>query len=236
MSPENTANQPHPIDDSDDVASPSTDAPSAMSDAANSLGLANTAKWFLGCVAVSVLLGFAAAHAPGRVRLIGLFPIAVGVLLGVVISHLSLHFRQKLATAIYVGAVLSGITMTLMYAESFRMYAADVRNAFSEDPSFMLRASARNQSTSAKDDPQAAEAAEQLQALIDEGDTARKEALDEITSVPNYLQFRVRGLGELDEPIPLCIALLEAIAGLIGCCLMIRICIVKHIIIAPSNS
>lgn len=225
MSEEN-ANEPAPVDDTS--LEPTGSSQSANKAEAGPHDSPSTTKWFLGCLAIAILLGFVAAHSPARVRLIALFPIAVGVLLGVVVSHLSLRFRQRLVTAVYTGAVLSGLTMVIMFVESHRLYAAGIREAYSIDPSAMLRASARNQAANAQDDPDAAEATAKLQDLIDESDAARKQALDELAGFPRYLHFRVRGLGDLDEPIPLCIAILEVALGVVGCCVMIRICIVKH--------
>ncbi len=198
--------------------------PTGDATAETAVGVKHALMWGLGCAAAAVALGFAGAHAPARVRLIGLFPIALGVLLGVVISHLSLHFRRGLAAAVYAGAALAGITMIILFGESYRVYAAEVREAYSADPAAMLRLSAASQA----DDPESAETAAQVQKLIDENAAAREEALNELASVSRYLQVRLRGLGELEEPVPVCVALIEATLGLIACCVMIRVCILKH--------
>lgn len=85
--------------------------------------------WLLPFVTAAVGIAFTAGHAPGRVKLLGLFPVAVGIALGAVSGWLArLHFRGPgivLATT-FVVAALCFVGSVL---ESYRVWSSGILEA-----------------------------------------------------------------------------------------------------------
>ncbi|GAB4137533.1 MAG: hypothetical protein Tsb009_05130 [Planctomycetaceae bacterium] len=81
------------------------------------------AVWLLTSLAGIALLAFLAAHAPARVRLLGLFALGFGMLLGALLAWLMVEFQVPGSRRLSgLAAILIALGMMGMVAESYRVY------------------------------------------------------------------------------------------------------------------
>src|SRR5262245_14226622 len=97
------------------------------------------AQWFLGSCLGLTILALGAVHAPARIKLLGLFSIAFGMIAGLgmgsLAQSLGLDRSRTLVVVAFVSilAALVGVTV-----ESHRLWAAEEWKAFEASPTAQL--------------------------------------------------------------------------------------------------
>ena len=149
------------------------------------------------------LLTLAAVHAPGRIKLLGLYALAIGLVAGFGMGSLSRMLNIGAAAPIVlITFLLIVAAQTGMAVESHRLWAAKAWEAFEATPQGRLA-----KSTTA--DPRApADFKAGLQELIDR----QRESL----RFGDYLAHRISPLGEWREPWPLVFWLGESIVSAVA--------------------
>lgn len=180
----------------------------------------SSAVWLASCFAAAAILGLLAAHAPLRIRLIGLFPIAVGVFAGVVFSHISVRQQRKARSAAIVGCILSLLMLIGATLESHRTFANQVRAATNEAADKVLLSTMQKGDLKPGADA-STKAAELLQDAARERDASA-------ASIPAYLQHRLSGIGKFEQPWPIVVWIVETLLGAAACGIMIRQCLSSH--------
>jgi hypothetical protein len=152
-----------------------------------------TACWFAAVLATGAVGGLVASIAPPRLRLIGLFAIALGAALGWLAGRLAVTLRMPSRRAAMLGGILTGATgcvvATLLHWQAYsrELQAAEKPNAGQTLMANMLKAAEQN----APADP------ESEAAMTEFRDSATR-ALDELKnrrSFSGYLSHRVASLG-----------------------------------------
>lgn len=169
-------------------------------------------KWLaLGAVGLA-LLSFLAAHAPPRVKLLGLFAVGYGFLAGWGLSRLAdlvdLSNRRVLISA-SLALILAG-QLGLVW-ESHRLYEVRERKRLetTAQPLFpqLLQQTAKLESGEDLDNLRTAEA------LASSLQQERQRVLAERTRFQNYLKHRVSALGDWPPPWPLVFWCVETFLG-----------------------
>jgi hypothetical protein len=170
-------------------------------------------------VGALVLTGLAiiAAHAPPRVRLLGLFPVAHGLIAGWLLTQVAAGVRRQtsrgatlLATAL-IAASLLGTTF-----ESHRMFAAKVRAQFTAAATDLLDGKWLSQLSAGATAKERAEF-ERVKQDLAKARRDRRRLLSDRSSFRDYLGHRVLALGVWRSPWPqllwACEILLATTAG-----------------------
>ena len=152
-----------------------------------------TACWFAAVLATGAIGGLVASIAPPRLRLIGLFAIALGAALGWLAGRLAVRLRMPSRRAAVLGGILTGATgcvvATLLHWQAYSrvLQAAEKPNAGQALMANMLKAAEGN----APVDPES-------QAAFAEFRDSGARALNELRSrrsLSGYLSHRVASLG-----------------------------------------
>jgi hypothetical protein len=166
---------------------------------------ANVAVWLLFAVVGLTALTLAFVHAPGRIKLIGIYDViyglAAGWALGLLARKLQLTATSRLTavTFVLIAAGISGVAI-----ESHRVWAAREWEAFTTSPTGRLA----NEVLAKPDAP-----AELRASLQESLDNQRSQI-----SFEHYLARRLAPLGNWDEPWPAVFWLAEiGFAALFGC-------------------
>jgi hypothetical protein len=145
-------------------------------------------------------LTLAAAHAPGRIRLLGLFAVAFGAVCGWGLARGAAYFGVsdrsivRLVTAmILIGAAETGLTL-----ESWRLYVVDLRKTY--DPEASAEVVGGGQ-------PFVPDS------LLKKAREERQRALEAKSRLPAYLRHRVKNLGDWPAPWPVVFWVGEVILG-----------------------
>lgn len=172
--------------------------------------------WLTGAVLVAAL-AIAGANAPARMKWIGLFAVAFGLLAG---GMLGLLARSAGGTVSWKAALLAGLLIAggevLMAVEAHRIYVAQYEMRFRRDQEKMMAAGlpSGTQPKTENDgsDDFSDRVSRSLQSLHE-----RSELLDQVlaenTRFSTYLQLRVSALGSWPSPWPLVFWIGEVIAG-----------------------
>jgi hypothetical protein len=173
-----------------------------------------TACWFAAVLATGAVGGLVASIAPPRLRLIGLFAIALGAALGWLAGRLAVSLRMPSRRAAMLGGILTGATgcavATLLHWQAYSqaLQAAEKPNAGQALMANMLKAAEENALT----DPKS-------QAALAEFRDSAARALDELRNrrtFNGYLSHRVASLG-LTGSLPVALWGLEVVlAGVAG--------------------
>ncbi|MGH7128997.1 MAG: hypothetical protein ACREJB_00275 [Planctomycetaceae bacterium] len=146
-------------------------------------------QWLLASSIVVTALAIAAAHVPGRFRLLGLFAVVFGLLCGRALAYLSrmLNLKRSRLVLLIAGLLIAAaeVGMTL---ESYRQFVAENER--------QLDAELRRQNVPA--------------ALLP---ALRRDFLAERTSLSAYLTHRVSELGDWPMPWPAVLWSVEALLG-----------------------
>ena len=152
-----------------------------------------TACWLIAVLVSGAAGGLVASIAPPRLRLIGLFAVALGAVLGWLAGRLALKLRMSSRRVATAGGLLTSVTgcvvVTLLHWQSYarELQVADKPNAGQAMIANMLKAAQENAPT----DPEA------QAAMLEFQGTAEK-ALDEARqrrTFRGYLAHRVASLG-----------------------------------------
>ena len=158
-----------------------------------------TACWFAAVLATGAIGGLVASVAPPRLRLIGLFAIALGAALGWLAGRLAVRLRMPSRRAAVLGGILTGATgcvvATMLHWQAYSraLQAAEKPNAGQALMANMLKAAEGN----APADPESRAAFAEFR---DSGARALNE-LRSRRSLSGYLSHRVATLG-LTGPLP----------------------------------
>ena len=177
----------------------------------------NLGTWVLVSALVLTGLSIIAAHAPPRVRLLGLFPVACGLIAGWLLIRVAAGVRlQTSRVATLLATALIAASLLGMTFESHRMFAAKVRAQFASAAPDLLEARWLSQP------PAGATAKERAQFKRVRQDLAkarrdRRRLLSDRSSFRGYLAHRVLALGVWQSPWPellwACEILLATTAG-----------------------
>lgn len=168
-------------------------AASAEPPVATSPGVA----WLVLGLIVMAGLSLVAAQAPPRIRLIGLFSIGFGLLVGWLLRLIAdMQVAQPSHRAIGIAAcVLTGCGLVAVTWQNYRREAA----SFSADPQQVL----------------AARMMEEMQAQSKEGITTTAGVVTKVT-FQSYLVQRIRQLGHWSSPWPEAVWCAELVAGMLA--------------------
>jgi len=149
-------------------------------------------------------------HAPPRLKLLGLFAVAHGVVSGWILAQLARSFgirdRRRLTLAAFAVIFAAQIGMA---AESHRVRVEQFRTQQASDPS-SLTAALRIEQAPPPDDPEAFAQWRQM-----------REPVREMTTFAAYLRHRFSALGPLEGPWPWLVWIAELVAaGIAGAALV----------------
>jgi hypothetical protein len=152
------------------------------------------AAWIVACVVATTALSLVAAHAPARVRLIGLFSLAFGLLVGWFVAWLAVKLDAKssrpvicVAAAIFTLGGLIGCTW-----ETFRLEELRRPRSANEELGLRLIEQMKMQNT---------------------GDQNEHFDLSTTTAFRKYLTLRIRQIGNWPRPWAEVFWISELIAG-----------------------
>jgi pimeloyl-ACP methyl ester carboxylesterase len=154
--------------------------------------------WLVGLAAVTALAAVLAVQLPDRAKLLGLFPLIWGGLLGYAAGWWGTECRLPRRAWVYLAAalLLAAGEASIVY-QAWRGYQVDLRQQFNRDPAAgMVQQAERVPAANVK--PEEAELRKQLLAEFERVRQRRREAL----GLPAFLQRRLRKLGDLPQPWP----------------------------------
>lgn len=145
--------------------------------------------WFVPMCTAAAGLAFAAGHAPARVKLLGLFLVAVGAAIGGVSGWLGhLYNRDRRPIVLVTTFVVTAIALVGSVLESHRLWATELRE--SHEANNVV-----------------------LPGEPPEMKAATERAVAEATSVSTYLMRRVRSLGPWSPVAALTFLVIEVLVG-----------------------
>ena len=155
-------------------------------------------RWSAGAVVVTALAAVLAVQLPDRAKLLGLFPLIWGGLLGWGYAWWGGECRIRLARWVYIAAFLMIATgeAAIVY-QAWQIYQTDLRQQFSRDPAAGLVQQAE-QVPAENVKPEEQELRKQLLAEFERVRQRRRETL----GLPTFLQRRLRKLGDISSPWP----------------------------------
>jgi hypothetical protein len=196
-------------------ADESSSEPATSSDAVKSSRRSAWIQWFFLAFLGTAILTVVAVHAPARIKLIGLFSIAFGMVVGFGLGILarSLGLTRNTASVMtIVGVIAAGLVG--MTVESHRLWSAKEWDAFQKSPAGQM-AMRTARSEQAPDD---------LKASVQESIDRQRESLQ----FRSYLTRRISTTGNWKEPWPLIFWLAEiALASTAGSWAFCRILTTK---------
>ena len=144
-------------------------------------------QWLLLSSVAVFVLTLCAVHAPSRIKLLGLFAVAYGLLAGWGTGQLArisgIHSRRIVAIVSF-GVIIAG--QVGMALESHRLFAAELRRQYQADPIAALLKQLPF--------PQQPKDQAKLKETIEQNRRERARRLAELTSFSAYLQHRVKSL------------------------------------------
>ena len=155
-------------------------------------------KWLLGIVVATALAAILAVQLPDRAKLLGLFPMIWGGLLGFGFAWWAGECRVRIARWGYAAAFLLLATgeATIVF-QAWQLYQFELRQQFGRDPAAgLVKQAEQAPVTSAK--PEELEHRKQLLAEFERVRQRRREAL----GLSAFLQRRLRRLGDIPQPWP----------------------------------
>ncbi len=173
-----------------------------MSDSAPLSPLTNPAalrfKWLLGILIATALTAILAVQLPDRAKLIGLFPLIWGGLLGFGYAWWAgeCHLPRARWMDITAFLVLAVGEAAIVY-QAWQLYQFELRQQFKKDPAAGMVKQAE-QVPSEKIKPEEQALRKQLLAEFERVRQRRREAL----AMPTFLQRRLRKLGDIPHPWP----------------------------------
>ncbi|MEZ6067824.1 MAG: hypothetical protein R3B90_19415 [Planctomycetaceae bacterium] len=153
-------------------------------------------------LAAAIMLGIAIAHLPGLYRRPLLTPLAMGGVLAWGAIRLGGTATVTIRKAAIVLAIATMLSIAAMHAESFRMLDRRAADAASLNPSLRLQYDMLNQLVTR---------GEPLQPKDERWLLELRLQLE--PNLPDYLRWRLSGLGELGTNAALLASLLEALAA-----------------------
>lgn len=165
----------------DEAPSAATEEPTPMS--------SGTLPWFVACLVSTTALSLIAAHVPGRVRLIGLFSIAFGLLVGLIVAQLAEMLKPR-HTRRYVAAFAAILTLVGLIGSTYEVNRLDAlkRTPSSNELLALQMAKQMKEQTAPSSEGQP----NSFNSLSEELDT----------SFRRHLARRVRQLGDWKSPWP----------------------------------
>lgn len=154
--------------------------------------LARFLLWLVAGIGLVCGVALIAAHLPARVKLLGLFAIGVGVLMGWGLGELARRLRVgsgisvACAAFLLTAAGIAGITV-----RSHQVWSSQVRASLGADPWALFDAQ-MEQGTDAKEDTYA-----EVRRQLEQSRADRRRKIAERTSFSTYLERRAPGAGKL---------------------------------------
>ncbi|MDB5335773.1 MAG: Tryptophanyl-tRNA synthetase [Planctomycetaceae bacterium] len=187
--------------------------------------------WLVGVIVGTALAAILAVQLPDRAKLLGLFPLIWGGLLGMGYAWWAGECRLKLSRWVYcVALLLLAIGEAGIVYQAWQFYQLDLRQQFSRDPAAGLVKQAE-QSPIANGKPEEIELRKQLLAEFERVRQRRREAL----GLSTFLQRRLRKLGDIPQPWPELFYAGEILLGsLVGLAVM-RFCGTRMSAVANSE-
>ena len=143
-------------------------------------------RWLVASVLGVTVLTIVCVHAPGRIKLLGLFALGYGLLSGVWMSRMVQATGVNNArTATVLGAFLAAAGISGMALESHRLYESRLAREYEVDPNAVL---ASKTAIAGADDSRT-----DLESIFEESRQRRLERLAEISSFSAYLTYRTAG-------------------------------------------
>lgn len=173
-------------------------------------------QWLAAAIIVGAGLSLAAAHAPARIRMIGLFPIGVGLLTGFVLAWLreSVGLRSSLLLVIAAAVLIIGVQSAATW-QRYRLFVEEQHRKH-EGGTNLLEITRLMRGGQPPEDPEARRQFDLMQESFRDAAADRQRQLIEATSFRTFLQTRVRAL-KLSPPWPTVLAageiLLATLAG-----------------------
>lgn len=154
--------------------------------------------WLVGAVVGTALAAILAVQLPDRAKLLGLFPLIWGGLLGLGYAWWAGECRLKMSRWIYgVALILLATGEAGIVYQAWQIYQLDLRQQFNRDPAAGLVQKAE-QTSVANAKPEEIELRKQLLAEFERVRQRRREAL----RLSTFLQRRLRKLGDVPQPWP----------------------------------
>lgn len=179
----------------DDAPSASTEAPASQSP--------GTIRWFVACLVVTIALSIVAAHVPGRVRLIVLFSVGFGLLIGWIVVQLSEKLKLNCSRKV-MADYAALLTLAGLIGSTVEIHRLDAKN----------RKPSANEML-------AVQMAEQMKEKMPSAEKGKSNSLNSLsealdTSFRRHLARRVRQLGDMQPPLPELIWSAELLAGMVA--------------------
>ena len=159
-----------------------------------------TGSWLVACLVVTTALSLVAAHVPSRVRLLGLFSVAFGLLLGWIVVQLTEKLKPGLSRRSFAvfAALLTLAGLIGSTCEIWRLDAATRKPSMNE--SLAMQMAEQMKESSPKEGEATPGPVNTLSEVLD-------------TSFRRHLARRVRQLGDLKSPWPEILWVAELLAG-----------------------
>lgn len=152
---------------------------------------ARIGQWLLASTGAVAGLAVLAVHAPNRIKLLGLFAVAIGFLEGYGIGQFAQHgrvpSRRLVGLAAFAIIVAGQIGATW---EAHRLYDRTLREQYRADPTALFAGRVGFEPGSA------------MAEILQETRRERAERLDRLTSLSAYLKHRVSAVGSWSQPWP----------------------------------
>lgn len=184
--------------------------PSATSAGSNWAGLL---QWLVLSVLGLTIFTLMAAHAPGRIKLIGPFAVGFGLAAGAGLVALAriIGARRRRFIVWWVPVFIAAGQIG-MAIESHRLYAKQVRRDSAGDVNVLKLARFLHEGAAPEDPDQKAQY-EQMQQSVQKAAEERRRELQEKTSFTGYLRHRLSPLGSWPRPWPTVFWLGEVLLG-----------------------
>lgn len=160
----------------------------------------HTLQWVgIGLVGLTALV-LAAAHTPGRIRLLGLFAVAFGCVCGWGLARVATALKVNAGrlTAAIIAGVLIAAAETGLTLESWRLYVVELRQIY--DPEASTEVVGKGQPFVPP-------------SVLKKAREDRQRVLEEKSRFATYVQHRVKNLGEWPSPWPIVFWAAEVLLG-----------------------
>lgn len=183
---------------------------SATSAGSNRAGLV---RWFVMSALGLTVLTLTAAHAPARIKLIGLFVVGYGLAAGAGLGALArISGVQRRRLIVWLATAFIAAGEVGMAVEAHRLYAAHVQRNVEGDKNVLTMARLFREG-SLPDDPQQRAQYEQMQQTVRKAADLRRREQEKQSSFAGYLRHRISPLGSWPDPWPAVFWLAEVLLG-----------------------
>lgn len=183
----------------------------------NGLSPGAVASWLVMSVVAVAALSLTGAYVPARIKLLGLFAPACGLLAGWIVGQLARQNSAKnrrLVSAVSLVLLASGLVgMTI---ETHRRRAVQIRYQYGADPKTAMLLHVMQNDSLVPHDDDSTRGQQRMQDTFQLAAQQRKRRLEELTSLNGYLKHRVSPLGEWPFPWPAVFWAGEVFAGSIA--------------------